>query len=450
MNIFGRNKKNLILSKILSSTSWLLIEKVLSLAVSFVVAVLLARHLGVNGFGELSYILALFALVSPVASLGLNAIVSKEIIDNPRRESIILFTSVFFRLIAGITIASIFILGVTALPRISDHERYGLIVMCIALIFSCLSVFEFWFFARMAAGKLVKIRLAVLLIFFIAKIFALTESYKYKFEVIVTITALESMAFGFVYLLMYRISTNVFNTRISVDIAYGISLLRRSSWLIFSGVLATINFKVDQVMLRHMVSDSAVGIYSAAVKVAEVCYYVGDAIVITVFPLLLEYRKRNRVIYLKRLQLLSDGLFGVSIAMILVFFSTGWYLIPALLGEEYSESVAILNIHIFSCILMYFRLIASKWIIAEEYLSLSLISHGIGAAINVALNFVLIPRYSGMGAAVATIISYLFSCYFVFLFHKRYRVMGLIMTRSLIIPIRVVSKAMNNSKYGDK
>ena len=59
-----------------------------------------------------------------------------------------------------------------------------------------------------------------------------------------------------------------------------------------------------------------------------------------------------------------------------------------------------------------------------------------GAVVNVALNLVLIPRYGGMGAAVATVISYavagLFAC---FLYRPTWR-NGWMMVKALLVPFR--------------
>ena len=77
-----------------------------------------------------------------------------------------------------------------------------------------------------------------------------------------------------------------------------------------------------------------------------------------------------------------------------------------------------------------------RWLLNEGRLNFLFISSGLGAAVNVALNLLLIPRYGGMGAAVATVISYamagLFAC---FLYRPAWR-NGWMMIKALLVPFR--------------
>ena len=81
------------------------------------------------------------------------------------------------------------------------------------------------------------------------------------------------------------------------------------------------------------------------------------------------------------------------------------------------------------------RALVSKWMLAEQLLVFSLVSHGLGAVVNVALNWVMIPWWGGMGAAIATVISYTIAAYGAFFIPPAARGMALIMTRSILLPI---------------
>jgi O-antigen/teichoic acid export membrane protein len=66
---------------------------------------------------------------------------------------------------------------------------------------------------------------------------------------------------------------------------------------LLSGIAIMIYMKIDQIMLGQMVGDEAVGIYSAAVRISEVWYFVPIAIVASVFPAILEAKKRSETQY---------------------------------------------------------------------------------------------------------------------------------------------------------
>ena len=76
-----------------------------------------------------------------------------------------------------------------------------------------------------------------------------------------------------------------------------------------------------------------------------------------------------------------------------------------------SMSANILSIHIFATLFIFQRAILSKWLIIESYYKFSLMSHGAGAISNIILNLLLIPTYGGIGAALATLFSYMIASF---------------------------------------
>ena len=88
----------------LKSTAWLLLEKAVYLLISFVVTLALARYLQPTQFGNLNYLLALIALFLPIMSLGLNSIVSRELLLRPAAADKIMGSSLFLRFIASVSV----------------------------------------------------------------------------------------------------------------------------------------------------------------------------------------------------------------------------------------------------------------------------------------------------------------------------------------------------------
>src|SRR3546814_10463593 len=80
-----------------------------------------------------------------------------------------------------------------------------------------------------------------------------------------------------------------------------------------------------------------------------------------------------------------------------------------------------LMIHIWASIFVFMRAVLSKWLIAEELYIFSLVTHGSAAIVNVAINIALIPKFGGVGAAVATLVSYATAGFLSLLLHHRTR-----------------------------
>jgi len=218
------------------------------------------------------------------------------------------------------------------------------------------------------------------------------------------------------------------------------ALLHQSRWLCLSGIAAILYLKVDQIMLGVMLDDRAVGIYAAAARLSEVWYFVPAAIVTALFPHLIDKRATDTERYGLDVQKLNDLLFSLALLVALVVSVSAGWLLPAMFGTAYAESVPVLMVHIWAAILVFMRALLSKWLIAEELLRLSLLTQVCGAVANVGLNYYLIPLYGPLGAAYATVISYTVAGYGVLFFHRDLWPMAMVVTRSICLPYRLVRK----------
>ena len=106
-------------------------------------------------------------------------------------------------------------------------------------------------------------------------------------------------------------------------------------------------------------------------------------------------------------------------------------------GEAYEPSAVILQIHIWAGVFIFLRTVLSKWLIAEDKYWFSLLSQVSGAVSNIVLNYFLIPIYGEIGAAIATIISYSITSFFILALFKETRNMFFIFLRSMFFPVRM-------------
>lgn len=411
------------------------------MGVNLFVTLWLARQLGPESFGTLSYLLAVVMLAAPLAALGLNALITRELVESPDQEAKIMATAGLLRLVGATSGFLLIALWATLGSGFtSSIERYALVILAACNIASALQLVEFFFQAKVAARYVVKLRTTLTIIFATLKLFA---AWQYGTLVSVSIVfAAEFLALGVgFYWLYYFYGKNRgdypqqagFQWRL-FDFTYAKGLLKQSVWLILSGLAAAFYLKIDQVMLASMVNHQAVGEYAVAVRLSEVWYFFAEALVISFFPMLLTLKKQSNGTYEQRLQSLCDGLF-ISALILAVFVGfTATPVITFLFGDAYAASGTILSIHIWAGVFVFMRALASKWLIAERLLVFSLVSHGLGAVINLLANILLIPKWGGEGAAIATVISYATASYIAFWFSPATRPLAMVMTRSLWLP----------------
>ncbi|RUO41645.1 hypothetical protein CWE22_05675 [Pseudidiomarina aestuarii] len=415
----------------LKNSSWLVSEKFVTMGLNLFVTVWLARQLGVQVYGELAYVLALVTLVTPLAALGLNAIITRELVERDEDEPRIMATTAAVRLFGALFGFAALLTWLQFTSTVTPEEHIAIVIIGATSILQAFQVVEYYFQAKVSAHYVVKMRTVVTACAGVIKIIVawvsadlLSVAYVY---------AAEFLFWGLGYIFLYQSQARGFQFK-AIDWRYGGQLLKQSFWLILSGVAAVLYLKVDQVMLGHMVSKSEVGVYAVAVKMSEVWYFFATALATSFFAMLLTLRKEQSPLYATRLQQLCDALFGLALALAIVVSLLAEPIIPWLFGEEYRASAAILTIHIWASLFIYMRALASKWLIAERLLAFSLVSHGLGAVVNILANLWLIPLYQGLGAAVATIMSYAVASYLAFWVSGATRPLAIVMTRSLYLP----------------
>jgi PST family polysaccharide transporter len=200
---------------------------------------------------------------------------------------------------------------------------------------------------------------------------------------------------------------------------------------------------MDQIMLGILVDDSAVGIYAAAARISEVWYFIPVAIVTSFFPALINAKSSDTSLYQNDLQRLNDLLFVSALVIAFGVSLTASWGIEKLFGITYAEAASVLIVHTWVGIFVFMRVLLSKWFITENLLKLSMFSQVLGALANIFLNVQLIPLYGPIGAAYATVISFSVAGYLVLFLHRDLWPMALVVTRSLLLPLRLLQKGRN-------
>ncbi len=167
-----------------------------------------------------------------------------------------------------------------------------------------------------------------------------------------------------------------------------------------------------------MLDTSNLGLYAAAVTIAEAPYFLSTAISTSVYPAIIFSKKINENLYLKRLQILYTFVVWFSIAISIIIFIFSDKIILLLFGDNYFASSAVLKIYIWSGIFIFLRAAGSRFLLTENLQKELLASTIFGTATNIILNIIFIPIYGIIGAAYATLISYFVSTFSIVLFKK--------------------------------
>jgi PST family polysaccharide transporter len=423
------HRPNLV--KIVDNIGWLFLDKVLRMGVGLFVGVWIARYLGPEQFGLLNFATAFTGMFVAIAALGLQDIVVRDIVRDPDCARETLGTAAVLQLIGGL-VAYLLILVVIAYLRPDDAiARTIVAILGSMMLLEASKVAVFWFESQVQSKYTVWVQNGVFLVFAAIKVVLILWQASLIAFAWATLTEASVVAIILLGVMGWR---GPALRSLCVSVKRGVTLLRDSWPLILSAIAVTVYMKIDQLMLGQMIGDEAVGIYSAAVRVSEVWYFIPMAIVASVFPAILEAKKRSEEQYYAHLQKLYDLMvvISVGVALPMTFLSTP--IVTLLFGEAYLSAGAVLAIHIWASVFVFLGVASGKWFLTENRQMLSLQRTVLGAIANVVLNIWLIPTYGAVGAAIATVISYAIAAFFADFLQKETRKIFLMKLRSINVP----------------
>ncbi|MDF5711732.1 MAG: flippase [Nostoc sp. S4] len=404
------------LRAIIANTGWLFVDRILRMGVGLIVGVWVARYLGVQQYGLLNYATAFVALFSSFATLGLDNVVIRDIVRDSSVKQNILGTSFWLKLFGGV---SSLLLAISAIYVLRQDDKMTISLVAIlgsAGIFQAFDTIDFWFQSQVQSKYTVVAKNTAFIIITLIK---------------VALIKMQAPLIAFAWMTVGEMALGAMGLAIAYKIkGYSLRLwcwsfsvaktLLKESWpLILSGVTIMIYMRIDQIMLGEMVGDRAVGIYSAASRISEVWYFIPTAIVSSVSPAIFAAKHSSEEVYYQRIKQLLRLMVLISMTIALPMSFLSGSIISMLFGDSYAAAAGILAIHIWASLFVFVGVGASPWFIAEGLTHLYLRRTLIGAIINVLLNLFLIPTYSGMGAAIATVISYAFGSVLVNAFHSK-------------------------------
>ena len=397
-----------------ANTSWLIAEKITRLAVGLFVGVWVARYLGPEQFGTLSYAQAFVGLFGAVATLGLDGIVIKHLVKDEGNRDLFLGTAFSLKLLSAI-VALVIIWFVALMTSYENNDTIIITIIASALLFQSLNVIDFYFQSKVLSRYIVIVNLiSQLSASFIRIALILTNAPLIAFAYVILFDAI-ILAVGYTYVFKHK---NLSFRQWKFNITTASELLKHSWPLALSGVVISIYMKIDQVMIKEILGKTSVGHYAAAVKISEAWYFVPVVINSSLFPAIINAKKRSRKEFHDRLKILYSFMLWSAVAISIPTTIYSKYIINLLYKEQFDQASTVLMIHIWAGVLVSLGVVTSSIVISNNKQKNALIATSIGAISNIILNFFMIPRFGIIGAAFATIISQIISGLFVPIFYK--------------------------------
>jgi len=385
---------------IFKNISWLAVTEGISKLLKLVLLIYVARILGATEYGKFSFAFAFIGLFTVFFSLGLPRIIVRELSRDREKEKdfsslLSLRILLSFGTLILIFIGSFFI---TPNPLI---RTIIWILAAYTLLDSFAAFLNFFFQARqrMEYESWTRILRAVLLVgfgLFVIFNFPSVKNLSYGY--------LLASLISFIFILLF-FHLKIYSLRLHFDTSIWRRYLSMSWPLAFSGIFIALYGQIDSVMMGYLNQITETGWYNAAYRIAGVAFIPIGLMATSFYPALSKTFKESKDEFQKD----WNNLMGIMIALAIPIVVGGIVLAPKIINfiydQNYTASILAFQILIIMVGISFLHtpfnqaLLISNQQIKFFWISIS------GLTTNVALNLLLIPRYSLYGAAIATVIT---------------------------------------------
>lgn len=388
--------------KIFTNFSSLMLSQAIFKVVNLFVMILIARFLGVDGFGELSYCLSFVWVFLFLADFGLTDIFLRDVSHD--RGLLHRYINSIITLKVLLAAANISVIVILAkLTSMSADKFWIILILGFSVIFDSFMYF-FRYIFRVNETMQYEGMLMVL------------ESFV-KLGIILIMTRANLNAGGAIFIAIGLLAASCINCLMSlfaflynvkgVSFAadYGLwrDLLKASSPLILIYILGFLNFRIDILMLSIMKGDTAAGWFNAGFKLLEQLLLIPVTLAAVFFPVFSKLSGSiSRIDSLIRRSVITLAL--ISLFFIAAIFLKSGPIIRAVYGAKFEDAGRYLPMLSLLLAPFFIKPVYERLLFALRRQSLICGIYLLGIAGNVLMNLVMIPRLGIYGAILSTLL----------------------------------------------
>jgi O-antigen/teichoic acid export membrane protein len=424
----------------LNNTLWLIADRVLRLSILLLVTVYLARYLGPEVYGQLSYILSFVGLFSAAASLGIDGIVIRELVAKPDKQAELLGTAFTIKIIGALLVSLTVFVSSYWFGNPQQTIKLMLVVSS-SLFLDAFNVIDLNFQAKVKSVYSSLARMGHVLSTSALKIFMIYL--EAPLSTFVYLILLDAIILSLTYVAAnIRFGESIVKWRWNSSI--GKQLFTKIRYLVIADIVISIYLKIDKVMIKELLDENALGVYAAACTLSEAWYFVPMAICSSLYPMLIDAKQQSLELYRVRLQQLYNLMVWISLAIIIPVTFLAEPIMQLLYGSAYLAGAPVLSIHIWASLFVFLGVASGKWLLLESKFSVISGRAAAGLAFNVGLNLVFIPKFGLIGAALATLLSQSINGLFYDLYDRGSRSTFRMKVRALLLIDRSMFKLKNS------
>lgn len=422
-------------SRIAKNTAYLTAAFSLQKLLSFIYFALMARFVGndENGIGKYVFALSFTTIFGMFIDFGMQPVLVREVAREKAKAVDFISTILTSKIILGLLayIAAVSFIGFSGKDSLTRElvSITGVIMILDSFSLSLFALFRGVQDLRYEAfstvvGKIIAIAVG------------LTSLYLGFGLRMLVVAVLCSSFFIFLYALFSVIKKLRIVPRIHFDYKLFRQIFKLALPFGIAGFLVNFYGYFDTVLLSFLAGDRYVGWYSVANKLTNALQFVPAAFVAALFPAMSAYyvssreqlaRTFERAIFYLMIMVMPIAVGSIILAE---------PIITRVYGRIWQSSVPALEILMFGLPFLFLNFPVGYLLNAANRQTVNTINIAVTLAINIVLNFILIPKYNFIGASVASIIST------VILFSLGLRQVGKIISYQKILLLKVFGKVI--------
>jgi O-antigen/teichoic acid export membrane protein len=389
-------------SKIRKNSLFSLLSISSRLITNSVVFLIVARNYDENIFGQFTFAHTLATILIVFADFGLDILLVTEI-SKSQNDRVDIFNKYFGYKIVFSILASASIFLVTTIGSITYNAKILAYVFSSFVIFSSLTNFLYALFKGMEQFKYETINTFITNVFLFVLIIILS-----LFKISILIIAITFVLSRLLSLILAFLKARKILP--GIKIKFDLSTWKRENKKIvvfgLQLIFAYLLFYIDTILLAFWSNDYNVGIYQSVIKLVALVLVIPDVLINSLLPVLSRLYVENKNQWFRLSSLLCRILILIVLPIVFFIIVYSNKIIEIIYGpNKFIEAIPIFRIF---AIIIFIRFAVESFALmltTSNKQNIRMIIVIAGTFVNMAINYIFIPKYGAMGATIVAFIT---------------------------------------------
>ena len=377
---------------------WISISEISSKGLIFLGTVYLARILGKAGFGLFSLALTVGVYLWAIADIGITGYGVREIARNREKTAELYSLLNSLRFVFALCL---FLVFSVALYMIHMPLEKKLILLSggIYPITSALS--SEWVFRGLEKMQYIVAGSLTTSLFYLGNLFLFVKGY--------SDTTMAVLLYSNSFLAGSLISMILLRHKLNIPFSFLVSFkdwwfhMKESFYFAINTVLNNVSIFIPILFMGFWSTAEELGIFSAPFRLTSMITHAGGLVVSALYPTLSNLYVTDRDTFNKTHAGFQKLIIMIAMPVCIISAILSKDIVMFIFGSLYVQSIGIFNVLIWLSLLVIIRYSFGNALLSANFHRFNMIATGTGAVIVILVSIVLIPKYSGYGAAFALI-----------------------------------------------